>query len=595
VRATDHIALQWAAPATGTPDGYNAYIASDAAMSDAVVLNGGTPISGLNYDCATLFSPDNTYYFGVKAVYGASESDYSNIFFYEPGGSGGDDLTAPVWNGGIGIKAVSPDDTLCQVSWWPAVDADTPPVQYLLYVVPATEAIDWNNPRDVFPGSTLETNVTGLTNYTEYRFAVRAQDSVAPTPNVTTNTNELTATPQALPGDGNINSIISSDAASLRLAGEEVPRIVAVNHSSELWYVYWNGTAWHGDNLNDTLSIPERKYHPRILALGGEVHIAFATPNAVYEVFGDKDADPSTWTLVTVASNSISEVYGIGFEYSAAEDYFALVFATNSGGDKLFYTDRNSAGVWFPPVSIMDGNPKIWNCDLAINESDGSQCLIAANGDATSDAINLSLWQGMRPDRSGSWVVTDTGYDGGEELDLVIDPLLNTPMLVACEARQYDTGFGDVTLTDMVVFTWNGTSWIRQALDQGNFSFDGSSTATTTLTGRDPVLTFDDNGNAVAGWTKLVLATDLLDPDQMTDLTGEWRTADASGGTWGPTQSLAPHIFSSNTFAQSPSALYCCASDIGLIDTAPLADLNIKYGTRNDYPLGDMFFQREAE
>lgn len=595
VKSVDHIALQWAAPASGSPDGYNAYIGTDSAMSDAVRLNGGTPVSGLNYDCATLFSPDNPYYFGVKAIYGASESDYSNIFFYDPSGGGGDDLTAPVWQGGIGIKTVEPDDTLCHVSWWPAVDADTPPVQYLLYVVPSTEQIDWNSPRDVFPGSTLETNVTGLTNYTEYRFAVRAQDSVSPNPNVTTNTNEILATPMILPGDGNINSIMSSDVSSVRMSGEEVPRIVAVNHSSELWYVYWNGTDWHGVDLNTTLNIPARKYHPKILARGGDIHIAFGTSNAVYEVFGDKNADPSAWTLQTISSSGISQVYGLGFDYDPSGDYFAIVFATNSGGEKVFYSDRDrDGGLWFPPVSIFDGSPKIWQCDLALNENDGSQCVVASNGDASSDAIDLSIWQAMRPNRTGSWQVTDTGYNGGEELDLAIDPLTHSPVFVASEARVVDTGFGNLTVTDMSVFTWTGSSWLKQVLDAGDFTFDGSSSATTILTGRDPVITFDQGGEAVAGWTHLNMVTDLLDFDQMTDLTGEWRTASSSSGSWGPSSSIYPHIMSSNTFAESASALYGTGGDMGLIDTLPLAELNTKYGTRNDFPVGDMYFQREV-
>jgi hypothetical protein len=42
------------------------------------------------------------------------------------------------------------------------------------------------------------------------------------------------------------------------MPGEEIPRIVAVNHSTELWYVTWDGASWTSVNLNTAIANPFR-------------------------------------------------------------------------------------------------------------------------------------------------------------------------------------------------------------------------------------------------------------------------------------------------------------------------------------------------
>jgi hypothetical protein len=589
----DHIQLDWEEPTSGPPDGYNAYIGTDDTLSDALKINAAL-IPGLTYDVSTLFPPDQIHYFGVKASTGGTESAFSNICMYDP--SAGPDTTPPVWQGAEGIQTVAPDDTFVGVTWTAAIDAQTAPVEYLLYYVEDPQDFDWNSPNEVYAAGITSANVLGLNNGTRYKFAVRARDSVTPAPNVTTNTNFLYATPMVFPDDGAIGTIQSSDVASVRMPGEEIPRIAAVNHTGELWYCVYSGVDWQTTDLNTVIGNVDRKYHPQMVGVGNDVHIVYATPTGVFEIFGPKDDDPATWTQKSIVATGLNGVFGIGFDYAATGDYFAVVYATKTGTEQLYYCDRDASGDWNAPVSIVNGNPEIWQCDLALNEFDGSQWAVLANGTAGGSSDDLMFYFAHRDSRTGAWSSgTTTGY-GGDVMVVGIDPSTQQPLVVDAEVRDVDTGYGIQPVSDATVFAWDGSTWIKTPpLEQGDCTINlADGTMDTVLTGQDPQLVFSPTGKAVALWSKLDFNVSFIDDPPTADLTGDWRYSQRVGTTWASTKSMLLHITSSNAVTAGDGYQHCVTCDLGFSDSGDMQDIIDKYSARNDYAEGDLYYHRQA-
>ncbi|KIH77879.1 hypothetical protein GFER_04465 [Geoalkalibacter ferrihydriticus DSM 17813] len=79
------------------------------------------------------------------------------------------------------------------LQWSPATD-DTEPLTYLVYWVPSSQTIDWNNPQATTTATAF--HVTGLQNGLDYLFAVRARDA-SPAQNIDTNAVIRIAIPQS--------------------------------------------------------------------------------------------------------------------------------------------------------------------------------------------------------------------------------------------------------------------------------------------------------------------------------------------------------------------------------------------------------------
>jgi hypothetical protein len=115
------------------------------------------------------------------------------------------DTTPPEWTypDGVGIYGVVPLDGGARVLWAEATDRENSPVTYTVYYnegdiiylgTATTVDIVASTPPD--PMVDQATEITGLTNGTEYAFAVGARDAVTPA-NLDGNTNVLTVTPGA--------------------------------------------------------------------------------------------------------------------------------------------------------------------------------------------------------------------------------------------------------------------------------------------------------------------------------------------------------------------------------------------------------------
>jgi hypothetical protein len=604
------VQLTWVAPAGTPPDGYNAYLGNDAAMSGAQRLN--LPlIPTSSYDCPLAVDPAQEHYFAVKAVTSGVETAYSNICHYTSGGGPGD-TTPPVWQQNPGIKSATPniDGGSVQVAWNIATDADSPPVRYQLFVVPDGQPVDWNDPADDFASTITSTVVNALGDGTpfqdghRYTFAVRAYDAVVP-PNVTTNVNTLSATPQILPPTPTAippgNPLLASDTASVRIAGEEVPRMVAVNHATNLYYVKWNAQLeppdWTVYDLNTSIGVPGRKYHPQLVAIGDEVHLLFATADTVYEAFGPKDS-PETWQLKTVASalSSNPGVTGTGLVFCPNGNYLACVYSASSGGEQLWYSDRDltASGEWSVPLSIMNGSTQIWQCDLAINPTSGEQWAVAANGSVSSQDDKLKFWYTRRVDRNSPWdQAKDSGF-GGDVMTVDIDPANGMPIVACAEVthRTVDLA-GEVPVSDATIFTWTGNAWAKNTLETGDAIFDQSNfSLDTILTGQDPQIVFSPAGKTIALWSNLDFFTDLIESEAT--LTGDWRYSQRPTTTWSPPQSLLVHISSSNSVTAGDSFQHCLTCDLGLQDSGGYQEIADKYSKRNDYVEGQLYYLYKA-
>lgn len=97
------------------------------------------------------------------------------------------DTTPPVWDDTVGVITVVPGEGSVTVEWGTATDAESPPVEYLLYLDEDDEP--WDQEPLVLPTNDPYT-FTDLFSNIDYRFGVRCRDS-ADIPNTDSNENSL--------------------------------------------------------------------------------------------------------------------------------------------------------------------------------------------------------------------------------------------------------------------------------------------------------------------------------------------------------------------------------------------------------------------
>jgi len=152
-------AVFWSESADG-PDFDSPSFATQPGASEAVV---------------SVPQPDTTYYFGVRAIDAAGNSDKNSTFI--PANSSPD--TTPPTFGGCSSAVVTGASTVL-VSWLPATDDVTPSAFMNYHVYAATEPGGHNfatAPQTSFFGPAPSGEVTGLSANTTYYFVCRAADS----------------------------------------------------------------------------------------------------------------------------------------------------------------------------------------------------------------------------------------------------------------------------------------------------------------------------------------------------------------------------------------------------------------------------------
>ncbi len=133
-------------------------------------------------------SPTGWIYFALVCPGGASADVTTTLDFDTVPPT---EFDPPVWQDGVGIKSLDTSSHWPMIEWYPAVDAESPPVTYLIYYALQTEGIDWDTPYVTVPAQFTSTSIfidedTELCDY-----GVRAMDAQG---NVTENTNLLSGT-----------------------------------------------------------------------------------------------------------------------------------------------------------------------------------------------------------------------------------------------------------------------------------------------------------------------------------------------------------------------------------------------------------------
>ncbi|WP_429885317.1 cytochrome c3 family protein, partial [Geoalkalibacter halelectricus] len=170
---------------------------TDANWSSSTIA-AGPPSAIRNYDndprtqTMTVYglTPGVSYYFGVKAFdetminhspVSNSQSAQALVDTFAPRFQGLESARPAYISGSVDLH------------WSPARD-DTGPITYLVYWVPSSQTIDWNNPQATTTATAF--HVSGLQNGLDYLFAVRARDA-SPAQNVDANEVIKIAIPQS--------------------------------------------------------------------------------------------------------------------------------------------------------------------------------------------------------------------------------------------------------------------------------------------------------------------------------------------------------------------------------------------------------------
>lgn len=115
-------------------------------------------------------------YYYVKAYDSAdgSAGEPSNLV------GGSFDFDPPVWTSSTGVTQLEPDAGQITVHWGEATDAQSPPVQYIVYYN-AGGTLDFGTAQsEVVDAPALSTVISGLTDGQEYSIVVHARDSASP-------------------------------------------------------------------------------------------------------------------------------------------------------------------------------------------------------------------------------------------------------------------------------------------------------------------------------------------------------------------------------------------------------------------------------
>ncbi len=439
------IAASWIAPAGNTPMHYDLYADTAAGMGSAVLA--ADDVAGTTANLPGLFSPENEYYLGVKANYNEGQSDYSNIFHYVPGGTGDD--TPPSWGGGLpdgGIKSAIGGDVSAEIQWWEAADADSPPVEYLIFYAEHAAGIDWGAHQDTAAAGETSKIISGLTNDVVYDFGVRAKDNAG---NLTTNTNFLSATPSA--------------------AG--TPLDTGVWQASEL--------------VDDGGTIPSQDvgwFTDIEVQADGTVGVAHHNESGGDLLYSEQPGGTGAWSTVTITSSGDTGQWP-DLEFNPATGYPCIAYH-NVDEASLEYAEFDGTS-W--ATSVVDETSADVGAFAAL-EFDQDNAPGIAYFDAISNDTRYAHWN----INTESWQIevayngtSDGDGIGGSFCDLRYNPVTGRPAIVSRNSYTFDLQMSTAAYT-----YYTGTGWNTEDAVYGPYFDLGIDTA-----GWANSLAFDASGN----------------------------------------------------------------------------------------------------
>lgn len=412
----DTFHLEWDPPLGSIPEGYNVYVAeSESLLSLSPPIGNG--VFGTSFNMPSYISTASELYFGVKADYGGTLSDFSNVVHYTPGG-GGD---GPIWElAGQGIKDVFPGNGQVAMEWYNATDDNNPPVEYLIFYAPSSTGIDWDTHQET-QASGLSRVIDGLSNGTSYDFGVRAMNNLGIS---TTNTNFMDTTPTDTGG---------------------VPFDTGVWQPSELvddgGDPVQHDIGWFSDiEVADDGSI-------------GIVHYNFSTLDLMYT-----HGTPGNWTTETVTNEGDVGLFP-DLEYNPVDGRPCIAY--HNGGEKtLEYAQFN--GTTWDIETVDSGGDRGAYCSLTFDPADDNPAI--SYWDLVGQDCRYAKWTGTDWDTE----IVYNGVPGGFELtgkytSLAFNPVTGNPGVSFM--RTWNPG--GLPMEALWYAEYSGSSWSAEEADLG--------------------------------------------------------------------------------------------------------------------------------
>jgi hypothetical protein len=311
------------------------------------------------------------------------------------------DTTPPVWDDTVGVITVVPGEGSVTVQWGTATDAESPPVEYLLYFD------EDDNPWDREP-IVLTTNdpytFTDLFSNIDYRFGVRCRDS-ADIPNTDNNENSLVS--ETIPRGWTV------DWGYGNYSGEEV-QIDSVGNFYIMGETQWGVDYDPGEGITGN----EGNAY-------GDVFILKLNPDREFQ-----------WVGQILNGGESFQVDGIGFCIDSFDEIYVCFFEGHNNETHLFKVDSEGNKLWdkvlytYPVATeylaignndiTLDANNNIYITGYFLDTVDfnpgSGEDIYTSNGETDCFVIKY--------DSSGvfQWVKTWGGIDFDVSNVLEIDP-----------------------------------------------------------------------------------------------------------------------------------------------------------------------------
>ncbi len=560
---------------------------------------------------------DVEYVFGVRArdsANPANSTTNTNTLTATPS-AGAPDTIPPVWQGPDGIQTAIAGDGQVTISWTSAVDEDSPPVTYSIYYAPSATGIDWGSPQDTAPEGTTNRVITGLTNGTEYVFAVRARDNASPNPNSTTNTNFLTATPEAtqpspypfgtpptgmsvIPGWKCTDTAVAVDS-------EEDPVIVSTNSKGgtglNLHYYDDDTATWLSFPIVETGAF----YHPAVKLIVrdgiGAIYVAAFDEGSGAVMLYVGDANGQSWNSFELISG-YAEAFSLDMD-NIASYALGIVVSLNRVGerganDEVWFIEKFFEEFGFEKV-LIDDSQEDAICSFSYLPSVEPVVILGRGTLDFESGISDAKLAYAKRESYETWTVHDLpGNIQVEGIDTAVDPVTRD-VFVAFTHRievlleppppyepqvvpAYQAGVGML----------KENLWTFETPQEWSWFLEGD-VIHLLWAGADPQVAFTPLGTALFTWVQIDAAAPIEDEFSVqffTNLQASYYPfSQTPGEMWAPGYDLTEP----SSGASADSLAFSTNHTQVSFTKIPVLDYFSAPRTRNDFPEGDLAFYKE--